>query len=234
MRFITARGIAALCLLAVLPRLGATVLTVTQAISYNASSYRIGGNIAVYSALWQYQQFDDSLGELESVTLTVTASARVSAFDVNVVGPAITPVPITVTPYVSLSLTGTLSDLFTVPSDFVRSEGVEVYVPPYGSFSHSADLSVGFTKTTSNVSDLARFSGRSLALYGLPPHVALLRIEGSGYGHYGSNDLQGVINATLVYNYRVSEHGQTVVLFGGALGLVGLVIRARGRRAKSI
>ena len=225
--FLALRGGVILSVLALLPKLEATVLSVTQAISLQALSHKNGGNLTVYSSLWNYLPFDPSLGTLESVTFSMTATARVSAYDANVVGPAITPVPITVTPYVSLGLSATLNDLASIPTDFVRSEGPTVYVPPYGAFSHTAELTVGVTQTTSDAFDLARFSGLGLGLQGLPAHTAILRIEGGGFAHYGSNTLDGVVDAKLVYNYRVSERGQTVLLFGGCLATLVLVNRRR-------
>lgn len=87
------RALAVLCLLCVLPKLGATVLTITQtAAGTNAGDYGFGNSASVGL---EFAPFDARLGTLTGVSLTYSFQVSVSISEFNpfdtpmIIGPAI-------------------------------------------------------------------------------------------------------------------------------------------------
>jgi hypothetical protein len=223
------RGVSALCLLCVLPKLGATVLTITQAASFQVSNANSGQNLVGYSAVWSYTPFNPSLGVLESVTFTAVATATVSAGNVNWYdfspGPPPTPTPPRMfIPYTALHVNVT-PNLMPIPtlnaSDY--SYGAPVLVEVGGVFSHTAIHTITVSETTTDLGLLARYSDPALS-------KALLIAQGEGYGRFGGMSIDGTIQTLLIYNYRVPENGATITLFALALGVIASVRNLRRKR----
>jgi drug/metabolite transporter superfamily protein YnfA len=215
------RGLAALCLLCVLPKLGATVLTMTQ--TANVSNGNSGQRLVGAGATFHFAPFDSALGVLESVTFAATASVTVSAGDVHWY-PAENNPPVWIarefTPYTAMHLDfipGTNIPQTRV-SDY--SYGERTLVQPFQSFSHTHLHVTTFSQTESAV----------LASY-LDPSLTFLRVNtiGEGYARYGGLSVYGSVQASLTYNYRVPEAGATIAMLGGALLLLFVVgCRAHG------
>lgn len=216
------RGLSAFCLLCLLPRLGATVLTYTQIA--NVSNSNSGQSLVGSGATFNFAPFDSALGVLESATFAATASVTVSAGDVHWYPTGFNPptwIAKEFTPYTVLHvdvIPGTNIPQTRV-SDY--SYGERRLVEPFQSFSHTHLHVTTFSHTESDDAALARY---------LDPSLTFLRVNtiGEGYARYGGLSVSGSIHASLTYNYRVSDGGATIAMLGGAL----LLLFVGGRRIR--
>lgn len=212
------RGLAALCLLCVMPRLGATVMTINQSASFNVSRYVVGVSSVNAGAYWDFVPFDPAKGILESVTFSATVTMTVSAADLHwYPEPGIPPYPNQpreFTPYTQLHVSaypmGSLG-LGLTGSDI--SYGDRVLVQPGGLISHTATHVVTVSDTITDPAGLMRYSDPAFS-------DATIDTVSVGYGRYGGISIGGTIEASLTYNYRVPEAGATLAMLCAALLLL--------------
>jgi hypothetical protein len=233
MKSLVSRGLAVLCLLALAPC--AQALTITQQWTYGHSIYTSGQSPANIGRMQRYAPFDTTLGQLDSVTISVQTSARVGAIDVNYYNILSNPQAFELTQSVYLTMRFATDDGLSVAQVSDGSSGPKTLVQPTQSISHSADLSVQASATTTDPGFLARFSG-----YGtyppapvpgyVPQHDLFIeQFAGGAYYSWGGVSVQGATTLTITYNYHVPEDGYAGALLAVTAAGLSVIHRRRNR-----
>ncbi len=220
------RGLAALTLACLLPRLGATVLTISQSAHFDVSRHVVGVSSVSAGAYWNFVPFDPVVGTLESVTFAATVTMTVSAADLHwYPEPGIPPYPNqprVFTPYTRLEVSAhAWPSLGLGPSGSDVSYGDPLLVQPGGLISHTATHVVTVTDTMTDPAELMRFSDPAFA-------IAHINTGSGGYGRYGGISISGTIDGTITYSYRIDDSGATMAMFAACLA-IGVVIHRRKR-----
>lgn len=212
----TLRGLAALCLLSILPRLGAFVVVQSTSISIFRGAEP---HIFSFGGTWGYQPFDPALGTLESVTLETRLSATLTMTEFNFFSsgpPAYTMGPIQWTPTAMIGFSAFTADGLSANANLFASAQT-VTIQPNASEAAAVDVSHLLTSTTTLPVAMGNFSNPALL------HQAILGGNVFESTTYGNSTMRGTITATLTYNYSVTDTGaSSAILF--FLPLVGLLI----------
>jgi hypothetical protein len=218
------RGVA---LLFILGASAASALTVTQTKTHSFSIQRDGGGfVGVSPGPWLNAPFDPTLGELESVTLSIAATAYVSAYDVNFYYPFNQPAPSFMTMRVGLEVRVMSTNTFQTAFD-EDTLGQTTLVPANRGVGLGSALSAMASFTTTNPADLARFQNEGTwGNLGGPPHLTNPMVGVTGTGRYGTMSASGQSETTLTYTYRINDGGTTAFLL---LFAVGGCVAARRR-----
>ena len=205
------RALAALCLLCVLPRLGA--LTITQTTSFTASGSAAGyGPLTGPGGVWHYLPFNTTLGTLQSVAFSVTTVATVNMLEINAWATPQGPVgAMLFTPRVEMNLFATSTD-GGGGNSFAGSSGPTVTLQYLETASHTADLTTNVAALLTDSSSLARYSGVGQWPLGITPHQTNISTTIHSSGRFGGVSSEGTATVTLTYHYDVPDAGNSGLL----------------------
>ncbi len=214
------RGLAALILAGLLPRLGATVLTVSQSAggtAFSAPQNAWNGSLGFVSSV---ALFDESLGTLTAVSLTASTTATVITYERNEWAQAVTYTP-QVFLLTTVSLAGVMPALAT-DSDMATGSPI-LLQPQQNSPTFSPAFANTLTFESSDPTWLASFTG-------IGSKVINVRQQYDGLTTFGVASASGTASFTLTYHYQTSDGGSTLAL-AAPLFLLALL---RHRRKSSL
>jgi len=210
MKITLPRGLAALCLLCVLPKLGATVIQVGtingSASGVGRQSFNIGGN-------WIFNLHDPADGPLHSVSLQIETAVTVFIQETNFTG-----TPMLFAPNVDFS---TYFGLFTVPDQNLihlsTSATSQHLTEPFTlAANESRNVSHTFVHRTTYTADAAALA----SLIGTGNGRLFLNAIVQPYTDRGTVNVTGATIARLTFN--VPDDGTPLPMLVAALGAFGL------------
>jgi len=208
----SSRGFAVLALLCLaVPRVSA--LTITQTAKFDLLGFTSGSLPTTLGADWDFAPFAEPGANLTSVTVNGTVSINASVTEVNPF-----QVPLGNGAFVLFDSRINLGAFSVVLATNQASAGGGI-IPPHGAQTVNVALANTFSLTTTDPALLGFFTAGDLPL-----------TQGnkfSGSTSYGYASAIGTSNLSITYTYAVSENGSSLLLFAGALGLIGCGLRRR-------
>ena len=213
------RALAALCLLCVLPKLGA--LTITQTASFNVADQSPGNEDSRVSAAWSPQQFSPRLGTLTGATLLINFYGTATSIQRN---PFDFPTPM---PHRSTIEITSIARILDDGQDYWSDNNFAFFAGPL------VEIAPNFTESYA-------FS-RDFNLSYIIPNVPLAAYTGIEFldiliggrsmtdSRWGSNEIAGTIDVALTYTYHVTDEGSSLFLVLVGLGAIWM-LRAHGLR----